>query len=465
MMKKCRLVSLFLSLLSAAWLHAADSTLVQLSASFEGLAEKVSPAVVQIFNVGLASAPDRESGSLYTSQLSSGSGVIVAPEGYIITNAHVIQFARRVQVLVATPLNNAPRKSILKSKGKFLPADLVGLDSETDLAVLKVKEEGELPYLELGDSDALKPGQLVFAFGSPLGLENSVSMGVISAVARQLRAEDPMIYLQTDTPINPGNSGGPLVDINGKVIGINTLIYSQSGGNEGIGFAAPSNIVRNVYRQLRESGRVHRGEIGLRAQTITPTMAEGLSLPKDWGAIVGDVYPEGPADRAGVKIGDIILTLDGKVIENGRQFDVNLYRRNLGDKVTIEVLRNKEKMAFDVIVTSKTEDLDRISDVVRTGDNVINRLGILCVAVTDSIAQRLPGLRKQYGVMVAARIAGAPYWANEFKPGDIIHAVNGQYITGIDQLRGIVRDMKNGAAIVLQIERSGQLLFLPIELD
>ena len=464
-MKKYALILLILLFFLEPRLDGADSTLSQLSASFEAIAEKVGPAVVQIFNVGLASASDQDSGSLYTSQLSSGSGVIVAPEGYIVTNAHVIQFARRVQVLVATPLSRAPGKSILKNKGKLLPADLVGLDSETDLAVLKMKEEGRFPYLELGDSDALKPGQLVFAFGSPLGLENSVSMGVISAVARQLRAEDPMIYLQTDTPINPGNSGGPLVDINGKVIGINTLIYSQSGGNEGIGFAAPSNIVRNVYRQLRDTGRVHRGEIGLLAQTITPAMAAGLALPQDWGAIVGDVYPDGPADRAGLKIGDIILTLDGKIIENGRQFEVNLYRRNLGEKVTIEVLREKQKLPFDVIVTSKNEDVDRISDVVRTGDNVISRLGILCVAVTDSIAQRIPGLRKQYGVMIAARIAGAPYWANSFKPGDIIHSVNGQYITGIDQLRAMLRDMKSGAPIVLQIERSGQLLFLPLELD
>ena len=168
----------------------------------------------------------------------------------------------------------------------------MGLDRETDIAVLKVEERG-LPALELGDSESLRQGQLVMAFGSPLGLENSASLGVVSAVARQLKPDDPMIYVQTDASINPGNSGGPLVDAEGRMVGLNTMILSQSGGNEGIGFAAPSHIVRSVYEQLRASGLVRRGVIGVRAQTITPSLAAGLGLVFDRGVVLSDVTPDG----------------------------------------------------------------------------------------------------------------------------------------------------------------------------
>ena len=181
----------------------------------------------------------------------------------------------------------------------------MAIDDETDLAVLKIDEKG-LPPLPLADSDTVRPGQIVLAFGSPLGLDSSVTMGVVSAVARQLEQDDPMIYIQTDASINPGNSGGPLVDADGRVVGINTLILTQSGGNEGLGFAAPSNIVRNVFEQVRDYGRVRRGEIGVRAQTITPALAEGLRLSRDWGVVLGDVYPDGPAAKAGLEVGDIV---------------------------------------------------------------------------------------------------------------------------------------------------------------
>src|SRR5918994_25813 len=206
---------------------------------------------------------------------------------------------------------------------------MVGTDAETDLAVLKV-EQTNLPFAKLGDSDSLAPGQVVLAFGSPFGLASSVTMGVISAVGRQLRDEDRMVYIQTDTPINPGNSGGPLVTPDGLVVGINTLIFSQSGGSEGVGFAAPGSIVRFVYEQIRTNRRVRRGEIGVFAQTITPAVAAALRLPRDWGVVLGDVYPNSPAANAGLRVGDVILSVDGKRMENGRQFDVTLYQRRGG---------------------------------------------------------------------------------------------------------------------------------------
>ena len=221
---------------------------------------------------------------------------------------------------------------------------VIGVDQETDLAVLKLQIDRELTVLELGDSETLSPGELVMAFGSPLGLANSVSLGVVSAVARQIRVDDPMIYIQTDASINPGNSGGPLVDVDGRVVGINTFILSQSGGSEGIGFAVPSNIVRTVYEQIRQFGRVRRGEIGVHSQTLTPELASGLGLPQMWGVVLADVYPGSPAAAAGLRIGDIILTLNGKTMENARQFQVNLYPRRVGETLDLEVLRGSARV-------------------------------------------------------------------------------------------------------------------------
>ena len=220
-----------------------------------------------------------------------------------------------------------------------MSGEIVGLDLETDLAVVKVGERN-LPALSFGDSDALNAGQLVLAVGSPLGLHNSVSLGVVSAVARQLEPESPMIYVQTDASINPGSSGGALVDVRGRLVGINTMIVSRTGGSEGLGFAAPSNIVRTVCEQIRTFGRVRRGDIGIRAQTVTPELASGLSLPDEYHVILSDVVPGNPADVAGLRTGDLVITLDGKRMENGRQLQVNLYRRLIGDAVSFEVFRN-----------------------------------------------------------------------------------------------------------------------------
>ena len=226
----------------------------ELSKSLQDLAEKVSPSVVQIFVTGYAPPEEQnETGSAEpTMQRSSGSGVVLDADGFIVTNAHVVENATRLDVeLPFAATGGAQGRSIIKRRGRLVAAKIVGIDHETDLAVIKVDAAG-LPTVPLGDSDALRPGQIVMAFGSPLGLESSVTMGVVSAVARQLEPEDAMIYIQTDAPINPGNSGGALVDADGRLVGINTLIYSQSGGSEGIGFAAPSNIVRNVFTSKPE---------------------------------------------------------------------------------------------------------------------------------------------------------------------------------------------------------------------
>ncbi|HKC11224.1 MAG TPA: trypsin-like peptidase domain-containing protein, partial [Vicinamibacteria bacterium] len=395
------------------------SELSRFSQSLEALSERVRPAVVQILSTGYA-----ETGGLLSRQRATGSGVILDPDGYVVTNAHVVQGARRIQVVLGGLASGPPgAQSILKAPGRVVGAVLVGIDRETDLAVLKVAEKN-LPFLSLGDSKELRPGELVLAFGSPLGLENSVTMGVVSAVARQIHPEDRMIYIQTDASINPGSSGGPLVDGEGRVIGINTSILTQSGGNEGIGFAAPSNIVGNVFEQVRKTGRVRRGEIGVYAQTITPALAAGLGLPQGWGVVLSDVLPGGPAAQAGLRIADIILKLDGKVMENARQLEVNLYHRTVGGIVSLDVRRGTQTQTFLATVTERARDPERLADTVSPERNAVPRLGLLALDLEEVQAQ-LPGpLRAKAGVVVAAATPDGSSGADPLLPGDVIYSVN-----------------------------------------
>jgi len=442
-----------------------EGALAQLSGSFESLSEQVGPAVVQIFATGYSTALGNTEFSLLSRDQSSGSGVILDPEGYILTNAHVVQGARRVQVLLARSLRStAGGMSILKPRGEIVEAQIVGIDHETDLAVLRISEE-ELPFLELGDSDEVKQGQLVLAFGSPFGLENSVTLGVVSSVARQLQPEDPVVYIQTDAPINPGNSGGPLVDANGKVMGINTFIVSQSGGNEGVGFAVPSNIAKNVFTQIRSTGRVARGEIGVYAQTITATLAEGLGLSQEWGVVLGDVLPGEPADLTGLKVGDVILTLNGKVMENGRQFDVNLYGHSVGDLVSLDVLRGSQKLTFRVRVIEREDDFGHLVEMVTPENSLVPKLGILGLDIDAQVAKILFPPRKLGGVLVAARSPGSPYWQAEFLPGDVIYAINGQEITSLATLRARLAELQAGDPVVVQVQRQETLRFIAFEIE
>jgi serine protease Do len=473
-LNRCRSAVLVVALVAAPVAAGAQPTgarpgpsLPELSAAFERLVDKVAPAVVQIFATAYAT-PSAEEGpptSLVTTERTTGSGVVLDPDGYIVTNAHVVEGAIRVQVELASVGAVAPTKSILKRRGRVVGAQIVAVDRETDLAVLKV-DERNLPTLPLGDSDLLKPGQIVMAFGSPLGLNSSVTMGVVSAVARQLEPEDPMVYIQTDAPINPGNSGGPLVDAQGHVVGINTLIYSQSGGHEGIGFAAPSNIVRNVFEQIRKTGRVRRGEIGVQAQTITPLIAEGLGLPQDWGVVIADVEPEGPGARAGLQPGDIVLTLDGKPMENGRQFQVNFYTRGVGQPVTLDVLRGDTRLTARVSVSERSDAPERFAEFVRPDVHVVTRLGILGLDLDERIARLLPSVRRREGVVVAAvSPAAPPSQQGSLRPGDVIYRVNRADVKNLAGLRAAVDAVKPGRALVLQLERAGQLMYVAFALD
>jgi len=435
------------------------TTLSGLSDAIEDLSERVGPAVVQIFATAYTPRTGQVStrGELVATQRGSGSGVILDPNGYIVTNAHVVAGARRIQVELAQRTREGG--SILKAQGRVVGAQLVGIDEETDLAVLKIQETG-LPVLPLADSDELRSGELVLAFGSPLGLQNSVTLGVVSAVARQLSPEDRMIYVQTDAPINRGSSGGPLVDTAGRVVGINTMMLSQSGGNEGLGFAAPSNIVRNVYEQIRDTGRVRRGEIGMRAQTVTPKLAAGLGLPQEWGVIVADVMPGGPAEAAGLEPGDLVLRLDGKPMENGRQFHVNLYSRQVGETVTVEVSRAGRTLAVPVVVTEPPNDPGLLALLADPQRNLVRRLGILGLSLEAELGRKL-SLRSSSGVVVAATAVDAlSSRQGGFAPGDAIRAVNGQRVNDLAGLRQRLERFKFGDSIVIQIERHGSLTYL-----
>jgi serine protease Do len=445
----------------------AGSALGSLSREFRGLVDRVSPAVVQISTTALAPAPGRAapSDAALGLQQRGGSGVLVSADGYIVTNAHVVEGARRLEIMLARPAaTGAPGRSILKGVSERMEGTLVGLDLETDLAVIKVGATG-LPFLEFADSDDLGEGDIVLAFGSPFGFENSVSMGVVSALGRQLRPGDPMVYIQTDTPINPGNSGGPLVNAEGRVVGINTLIYSRSGGSEGIGFAAPSNIVRSVFTQIRTHGHVRRAAIGVYAQTITPTLAKGLNLPQSWGVILSDVHPRSPAAAAGLRAGDIVLALDGKTMENGRQFDVNLYRRSVGDSASVSVLRGTERFIVRVPVISREDDPARVAELVKSERSLVPRLAVLAVDVDEKLRPMLPWLRKSDGVLVVARAADTQQVDTGLQGGDVIHSLNGRPVSGLDALGSLLTPLRRGDPVVLEIDRMGRRQFIAFEAE
>lgn len=440
--------------------------LTELSRSLQDLAEKVSPSVVQIFVTAYALDPEgpTTAAGLPATRRASGSGVIVDPDGYVVTNAHVVQNATRIEVeLPWAATGGEPGRSILGRRGRIVGAQIVSIDEETDLAVLKIVARA-LPALPYGDSDALRPGQIVLAFGSPLGLSSSVTMGVVSAVARQLEPEHPMIYVQTDAPINPGNSGGALVDTDGRLVGINTMILSQGGGSEGIGFAAPSNIVRNVVGQMIKFGRVRRGEIGAHAQTITPMLAEALGLPVRSGVIIADVAANSPAARAGLQRGDIVQAMDGKTMENGRQFRINIYAR-AGQPVTLDVTRGEQDLQVRVSVAERAGPTGRLADLIGAQQG-IPQLGITVLDLTSAIREMLQPLRRETGAVIARVGPEAPVSAEgRLLVGDVVYELNGKSITSGADLKTAAAALQPGVPAVLVVERDGVLHYVSFRTD
>ena len=437
------------------------AALIQLSESIEDLARTSSPAVVQISVRGLGPVEEGEAkqAGFVAEQNATGSGVILDPAGYIVTNAHVVKDARTINVSLLNPsAGTGP------GDHRHLAAKLVGLDRETDLAVVKIEAQG-LPSLRFADSSALKQGQMVMAIGSPLGLDNSVTVGFVSAPVRYLDPGTPISYVQTDAAINPGNSGGALVDLEGRLVGINTMIMTRSGGSEGLGFAIPSNLVRQVYEGIRQDGRIHRGAIGVIPQDITPTLASALGLGRDSGVILADIVADGAAEAAGLQQGDIVLAVDEKPLRESRDLIAAVFQRKFGEQIKLDVLRGQQKSTITVAVLQRPRSPGDLVDLASRDANLVRRLGILALTVDEKVTPVLPDLRRLYGVAVAAISLEFAALNPGLLAGDVIYEVNGTRVASLEELRAELDTKKAGAPIALLIERSGQLRYVSFQLE
>jgi len=428
------------------------------------LVSQITPSVVQVLATGYGpvESSSGNTGVMVGMQQKIGSGVIIDPNGYIVTNAHVIGGAQHVRVLVPTVTNESTDEPII-SRSHSVDARVVGSDEDVDLAVLKIEATG-LPALRIGDYNKVRQGDFVFAFGSPEGLQDSVTMGVVSTPARQLDPDSSMVYVQSDAATNPGNSGGPLVNVDGELIGINTFILSQSGGNEGLGFAIPSAIVAFAYPQLSKYGHLHRGETGIGVQAITPELAAGLKLNSDSGVIVSDVVPGSPAETAGLKVQDVLKSIDGYPVDNLPAVGTRLFMRSGGDQIKIAVLRGSNKLSFTVPVVELPNDLDSLATVVQSNQSPVNQLGVVVVDIDSAVAKKLPTLRIESGVLVAARAINSNVDV-ALEAGDVIHTMNGALVKTGEELRGALNRTNANNPVVLQIERSGKLMFIAFKLD
>lgn len=390
-----------------------------------------------------------------------GSGFIISGDGDIVTNAHVIDKASKVLVRL--------------DDGTEHEAGVVATDSKTDIALLKIEVSGELPAVPFGDSDVVRIGDVALAIGNPFGFGNSVTAGIISARQRDIQAGPYDQFLQTDAPINRGNSGGPLFNIDGEVIGVNTLIYSPSGGSVGIGFAVPSNVVAHVVSQLKEFGRTRRGWLGVRIQPVTPEIAEGLDLPVAEGALVASVTPDSPAEAAGLQVGDTIIRFNGIAIRDMRELPRAVVQTEVGLDVVVVVIRDGGELAIDVVLGeleayearlaeasepgSEPDDGDR-----HTGDDVL--LGM-------EIRPLVPNLAKQFGLeedregLVVTRVEpDGPADRGGVQAGDILLNVGRETVATVDQVADLLKEAqaRDARAVVLRIEREGDPRYLALQL-
>jgi serine protease Do len=426
------------------------AVLQQLNSAIEQLTARISPAVVQILVTGYGAAEDSSRGqtALISREHAIGSGVIVDSAGYIMTNAHVVAGAQDIRVALAMPSVDHPEQIAPAGKQRVVEARLIGIHKDTDLALIKI-DETNLPTLSLGSSRPVHQGELVFAMGSPEGLENSVTM----------------VYIQTDAPINPGNSGGPLVDADGYVVGINTFILSEAGGSEGLGFAIPARVVSFVYDSLRKYGHVHKIEVQAGAQTISAELAKGLGLAQNWGVIIDDVTPGGPAEAGGLKIGDIVLSADGRRIGTLPAFTAALYLHRLDESLKLEILRGTERKTLYIAALEMKDPMDSLPDLVNSRDNLVARLGILGLDLNDQLRSSLGTLRNPAGVIVVARVAEFRSSVSGLQTGDIIHSVNQTAIDSLVALRTALSQIKPHDPVVLQVERDGGYRWLAFDME
>ncbi len=437
----------------------SKNPLAATSSQLRTLTRDASRAVVEIEVTGYGSGGEDGNVGVVTRQQGLGSGVIIDPDGYIVTNAHVVAGAMDVKVLLSSATDEdddaSPRR---------LDANVLGVDRDSDLALLKVNAS-DLPALTFASIESLRQGDLVLAIGNPMGLRNSVSLGVVSATARAVGETSPFGYIQTDASINPGNSGGALIDAEGRLVGINTFILSRSGGNEGLGFAIPANIVQDVVTQLRAHGRVERGEIGILMQDISPAMSSALSLPRARGVIVADVTPESPAAAAGLQIGDLLTSVNGVRVSSVSQFRSYAYSQRPGQTVHVELMRDGDTHRADIVMRPRHTAYDPLAALSSPDTHLIPRLGILGIEIDRDVAALLPPLREQSGVIVATRAAEGLGQVVDLQAGDVIHAINGSPVATLEFLRNKVSELGRGSAVALQIERDGQMQYVAFQLE
>jgi serine protease Do len=374
-------------------------------------------------------------------QQGQGSGFIISADGLVLTNAHVVEGADEVTVVLADR--------------RELKAKVVGLDETTDVAVLRVQAKG-LPTLAVGDAEALKVGEWVLAIGSPFGFDHTVSAGVVSAKTRSLPRGGYVPFIQTDVALNPGNSGGPLLNLRGEVVGINSQIYSRSGGYMGLSFAIPIDLAMNIQQQLVADGKVTRGRLGVSVQSVDQALADSFGLDRPRGALVGAVEPGLAADRAGIKAGDIILSINGRTVTDSAMLSRVIAEQKPGKDVKLELLREGKQKQLSVALGA-ADDAQAVVADAGAGPKSEGRLGVVARAL-EPAQQEAAGVRS--GVMVEA--ASGPAAKAGLRPGDIILAVNSSPVSGPGELANLIA--KAPAKVALLVKREGGEIFVPVDL-
>lgn len=443
------------------------SQIIETSKAFSEIANSVSPVVV---NISTTKIVKREAPSFFDDpffnffgpshdfgspkkwkEQSLGSGVIVSSDGYIITNNHVIEQAEEIKVTLYD------KKSF---KGK-----IVGSDPKTDIAVIKINA-GNLPTAAWADSDKLQVGEFVLAIGNPFGLSHTVTMGIISAVGRaSVGITDYEDFIQTDAAINPGNSGGPLVNIKGEIIGINTAIFSKTGGYQGIGFAVPSNLVRSVMEDLIKYGKKTRGWLGVSIQRLTPELAEKFGIKDSDGALVGDVVKGSPAEKAGIMRGDIALEYNGKKVKDADSLRNTVAQTKAGSQVNIKILRKGKEYNLTVTITESPKEpgeakIESVPEDARRGEALA---GLEVIELTKEIAQQLGLNRDEKGVVLLKVETGSAADEAKLRKGDVIQEIDTKKVTTINDFNKIASTIKPGATVLLFINRGGQKFYTAIK--
>jgi serine protease Do len=375
-------------------------------------------------------------------QRSLGSGFIISSDGYIFTNNHVVEQTDKILVKV--------------SDGKEYEAKIIGTDAKTDIALIKIKPDNNLPFVEIGDSDALRVGEWVIAIGNPFGLEQTVTAGIVSAKGRVIGAGAYDNFIQTDASINPGNSGGPLFNMAGKVIGINTAIVAQG---QGIGFAIPINMAKSILADLKTKGKVTRGWLGISIQNITEDIAKNINHKNKNGALVSDVFKGDPADIAGIKVGDIITEINGKPVKDTHELLLTIASLHVGEKETIKALRDDKEILFQVTVAER-KDKPEIALTKKAGEY----FGVSVQEITKDIAKQL-GIPQDAGVIVTDVEEGSPADDVGIQPNDIIAQVNKIKITSIKQYNSEMSKAAQKKGVMLLVKRGKANFFVGLHME